>query len=146
MISGRKLKMLKAYKNFWRGYINWSGRASLLEYWQDIIINILILLFVLILTVLYSKFTGDIYGPAFLLLFSLPIYFVSIVTPFISLIIRRLRDSAFHWSWIFFLIIPFVGWLILFIINQFPSKMDNFGDSEDIQDGINAYNKQNKKD
>ena len=122
--------MLNSYKNFWKGYTNWSGKTSRWEYWQNVIYNIFILFFILVLLVTYSKFTRDTYGPAFLLLFSLPIYFASIITPFISLIVRRLRDADFHWAWVFLLLIPFAGWLVVFVLNQLPSKQRSQTDND----------------
>ena len=116
--------MLNSYKNFWKGYTNWSGKTSRWEYWQNIIFNIVILFLFLVLLVIYSKFTGDTYGPAFLLLFSLPIYFILIITPYISLSVRRLRDADFHWVWIFLLLLPFAGWLAIFVLNQLPSRQE----------------------
>lgn len=114
--------MLKSYIKFWRGYVNWNGNASRKEYWIATLINILIINSVIILCTLYSKISGDTYGPAFFLIFLLTLFLITLIIPSVSLIIRRLNDSGIHWSWIFIVVLPILGIVILFILNQMPSK------------------------
>ena len=45
--------MLNAYKNFWKGYLNFSGRSTRPEFWWVWLLNM-----VIFLPAYYSLFTG----------------------------------------------------------------------------------------
>jgi len=110
-----------AVKNFFRYYARFSGRSSRTEYWYPWIAGqILPAYYVLINTL---EMEPDTYG---LLLAPLVVltYLVlpASVVPSLSIMSRRLRDGGISPYFLFFVFLPVLGWLALFVMMMFPSK------------------------
>lgn len=88
------------YKKFWQNYTNFSGRARRSEYWFVVLANFLIA-FVNII-----PYAGQV-------LYSL--YALAIIVPTLALIVRRLHDLGKEWYYIFFLLIPIAGQIIMLV-------------------------------
>ena len=111
--------MLNAYKNFWKGYLNFSGRSTRPEFWWVWLLNM-----VIFFPVYYSLFTGlEFDNPIInIALFSMYIIFLLVeFVPLLALIVRRLRDVGIHWAYIFIVFVP-LGALTLLIMFAMPSQ------------------------
>ena len=130
--------MIQAYKNFFKGFLDFSGRSTRSDFWWVWLINnifcipLYIIYFEMILNI--GKEIDPISGVAFLSLYI--ILFMVLFIPSLALKVRRLRDAGLHWAFIFFELIPllaiFSGFIflpvlsldgvILLILLAFPTK------------------------
>mgnify|MGYP000893833573 FL=1 len=116
--------MINAYKNFFKGYVDFTGRSTRSEYWWIWLTNILLLI------PLYSAYFNVIFSEgsegAFLALGGLAIVYMifglALILPMLALTVRRLRDAGFHWALIFVHFIPVVGGIALLVLLAMPSK------------------------
>ena len=111
--------MLNAYKNFWKGYLNFSGRSTRPEFWWVWLLNM-----VIFLPAYYSLFTGVESDKAIrnIAVFSMCIILLLVeFVPLLALIVRRLRDVGIHWAYIFIVFVP-LGALTLLIMLAMPSQ------------------------
>ncbi|MFS9055558.1 DUF805 domain-containing protein [Streptococcus oralis] len=111
--------MLNAYKNFWKGYLNFSGCSTRPEFWCVWLLNM-----VIFFPVYYSLFTGlEFDNPIInIALFSMYIILLLVeFVPLLALIVRRLRDVGIHWAYIFIVFVP-LGALTLLIMLAMPSQ------------------------
>ncbi len=111
--------MLNAYKNFWKGYLNFSGRSTRPEFWWVWLLNM-----VIFFPVYYSLFTGlEFDNPIMnIALFSMCIILLLVeFVPLLALIVRRLRDVGIHWAYIFIVFVP-LGAVTLLVMLAMPSQ------------------------
>ena len=116
--------MINAYKSFFKGYVDFTGRSTRSEYWWIWLTNILLLI------PLYSAYFNAIFSEgeegAFLALGGLAIVYVifglALILPMLALTVRRLRDAGFHWALIFVHFIPVVGGIALLVLLAMPTK------------------------
>ena len=117
--------MINAYKNFFKGYVDFSGRSTRAEYWWIYLTNLILAFFLYMIT--YSTVVSNpnsieaietVNSLTYFSIFLIVIFFL----PTLALIIRRLRDAGFHWALIFIAFIPGVGSIALLILLAFPSK------------------------
>ena len=116
--------MINAYKNFFKGYVDFEGRSTRSEYWWVWLTNILLLI------PLYSAYFNAIFSEgsegAFLALGGLSIIYMifglALFLPWLALTVRRPRDAGFHWALIFITFIPWVGSIALLVLLAFPSN------------------------
>ena len=130
--------MLNAYKNFWKGYLNFSGRSTRPEFWWVWLLNM-----VIFFPVYYSLFTGlEFDNPIMnIALFSMCIILLLVeFVPLLALIVRRLRDVGIHWAYIFIVFVP-LGAITLLVMLAMPSQ--RFGEKV-IENS--EKNEENKKD
>jgi len=107
------LKVLKQYFDF-------SGRARRKEYWFFGLISALIsiaLTFVDMGVGLYD----DVYGVGIIS----SVYSLAILIPSIAVSVRRLHDTDHSGWWLFLILIPILGVLIILVVMCFNSKDDN---------------------
>lgn len=45
-----------------------------------------------------------------------------VFVPSLAVGVRRLRDAGFSWAYLFFMLLPFIGWAIVIILWIMPSK------------------------
>ena len=130
--------MINAYKNFFRGFLDFTGRSTRPDFWWVWLMNnvfcipLYIIYFQMILN--DGKEVDPISGVAILSLYI--ILFMVLFIPSLALKVRRLRDAGLHWAFIFFELIPllaiFSGFIflpvlsldgvILLILLAFPTK------------------------
>ena len=111
--------MLNAYKNFWKGYVNFTGRSTRPEFWWVWLLNM-----VIFFPVYYSLFTGlEFDNPIInIALFSMYIILLLVeFVPLLALIVRRLRDVGIHWAYIFIVFVP-LGAVTLLVMLAMPSQ------------------------
>ena len=108
--------MINAYKNFFKGFLDFTGRSTRPDFWWVWLMNnvfcipLYIIYFQMILN--DGKEVAPISGVAILSLYI--ILFMVLFIPSLALKVRRLRDAGLHWAFIFFELIP-----LLAILNGF---------------------------
>ena len=116
--------MINAIKNFFKGYVDFSGRSTRADYWWIWLVN-------LILSIPFYM----VYGAAManpdseaavmtlgLFVFIYLIFGLAVLLPGLALTVRRLRDAGFHWALIFVAFVPFVGSIALLVLLAMPTK------------------------
>ncbi|WP_454380027.1 DUF805 domain-containing protein [Streptococcus sp. Marseille-Q6504] len=125
--------MINAYKNFFKGYAEFTGRSTRPDYWWVWLGNFILSIpfwVIYIYTVFLSAVmdsVSDSASEAAFMIFGLVaiiyvVFYLSILVPTIALTIRRLRDAGFHWAFIFLRFAPMVGGIALLILLAMPTK------------------------
>ena len=116
--------MINAYKNFFKGYVDFTGRSKRSEYWWIWLTNMILLV------PFYSAYFKALANPrnetALMALGGIAIIYMifglALMLPMLALTVRRLRDAGFHWALIFIIFIPMVGPLALLVLLAMPTK------------------------
>lgn len=127
--------MFRAYKKYWKGYVDFTGRSMRSDYWLNVLAQCLALLFFCFLLVLIriaggdsSAYTSDLSSwqmiSIFVVLFALGGYMLASLLPTIAIIVRRLCDVGYHWAFMFLLLIPYLGGFVIFILTLQPTKVE----------------------
>ena len=119
--------MIEAYKKFWKGYDDFTGRSTPSDYWFAYSAHVLIFFASYLLLAVFQRMAVDELSlltneVIFLLIFFA--YGVATVLPGIAITVRRLRDAGYNWPYIFVAFIPFVGWIILIVLLCKPTKVE----------------------
>jgi len=115
--------MINAYKNFFKGYVDFAGRSTRSDYWWVWLGNI-ILYIPFFLTYGNALANSRNEGALITLGFIAIIYFIfglALLLPSLALMVRRLRDAGFHWALIFIVFIP-LGSIVLLVLLAMPTK------------------------
>ena len=121
--------MIEAYKKFWKGYVDFTGRSTPSDYWFAFSAHVLIFFAYLLLDGVFERIlsaTGsmDVFTISVILLLIFFAFGIAAVLPGIALTVRRLRDAGYNWPYIFIPLIPFVGiFIFIFLLCQ-PTKVD----------------------
>lgn len=121
--------MIEAYKKFWKGYVDFTGRSTRSDYWFAVLANILVLwAFGIITSIFIGANGGSMDGAlgtiATVMILAMFVYCLAVILPFISIQVRRLRDAGYNWPYIFIPLIPFVGiFIFIFLLCQ-PTKVE----------------------
>ncbi len=127
-----KVGFVEAYKLYWKNAFNFSGRASVAEYWFAILWNIIIsvaisILFVVVLIGLIFGLAGTnfLYMPlglsVLVLLIVAFVWGIVNLIPGISLMVRRLHDSGKSGLFALLSLVWVVGTIILLVFMCLPS-------------------------
>ena len=116
--------MINAYKSFFKGYVDFTGRSTRSEYWWIWLTNMILLV------PFYSAYFKVLANPgnetALMALGGIAIIYmifgIALFLPGLALTVRRLRDAGFHWALIFVIFIPMVGPLALLALLAMPTK------------------------
>ena len=116
--------MINAYKSFFKGYVDFTGRSKRSEYWWIWLTNMILLV------PFYSAYFKALANPrnesALVALGGIAIIYMifglALMLPMLALTVRRLRDAGFHWALIFVIFIPMVGPLALLALLAMPTK------------------------
>lgn len=118
-----------AVKRAFKKYARFDGRASRSEYWWFVLFANLVGFVLLILTTVLGLATspdrGDTIGAAgipFMILFLL--FVLAMITPGLSILVRRLHDANFSGALAFLILIPSVGSLITMILAIMPTNVE----------------------
>ena len=121
--------MIKAYKRFWKGYVDFKGRSTPSDYWFAYSAHLLIFFTWYLLIAVFERMvaetgSSDLFTIGVILLLIFFAYGVAAVLPGIALTVRRLRDAGYNWPYIFIPLIPFVGiFIFIFLLCQ-PTKVE----------------------
>ena len=125
--------MINAYKNFFKGYAEFTGRSTRPDYWWVWLGNFILSIpfwVIYIYTVFLSAVmdsVSDSASEAAFMIFGLVaiiyvVFYLAILVPTIALTVRRLRDAGFHWAFIFLRFAPMVGGIALLVLLAMPTK------------------------
>ena len=104
-----KKSLGEAYQLFFQNLFNFNGRTRRSDYWRVVIINSLVMGAVSsALTAIFGSESAV--GSAISSILSLAVSVLEL-----GLVVRRLHDTGKEWTYILFSLIPFVGWIIVFI-------------------------------
>ena len=118
-----KVGLIGAISNFFRFYATFSGRSSRSEYWFTWLAGVLIYLLLVLVSVAFGAadfdfgLTGDLAEGVVSL-----IILATLIVPSLAIMSRRLRDAGISPYFLFFLFLPVLGGLALFVMMMFPSK------------------------
>lgn len=119
--------MFKAYKKYWMGYFDFTGRSTRSDYWLAVLANTIvgIILFSIVIVVSVFDSPNSHYHVILNILYLLVMtYFPASFIPSIAIQVRRLRDAGYHWALIFLSLIPYLGGFIIFILTLQPTKVE----------------------
>ena len=121
--------MIEAYKKFWKGYVDFTGRSTPSDYWFACSAHLLIFFTWYLLLAVFERMvaetgSSDLFTIGVILLLIFFAYGVAAVLPGIALTVRRLRDAGYNWPYIFISLIPFVGPIIFIVLLCKPTKVD----------------------
>ncbi len=116
--------MINAYKSFFKGYVDFTGRSTRSEYWWIWLGNMILYI------PFFFAYGNAIANPrnesALVALGGIAIIYMifglALFLPGLALTVRRLRDAGFHWALIFVILIPIVGPFALLALLAMPSK------------------------
>ena len=115
--------MIQAYKNFFKGYADFTGRATRSDFWWVWLMNSILFLplyifwFQMVLN--DTEETDPILGVAIISVYM--ILAIVLFTPSLAVKVRRLRDAGLHWAFIFLHFVP-MGGLALLVLLATPTK------------------------
>ena len=115
--------MINAYKNFFKGYVDFAGRSTRSDYWWIWLGNMIIYI------PFFFAYGNAISNPrnesALIALGGTAIIYMviglALLLPGLALTVRRLRDAGFHWALIFIVFIP-LGSIVLLVLLAMPTK------------------------
>ena len=124
--------MINAYKNFFKGYAEFTGRSTRSDYWWvwlgNFILSIpfwIIYFYTVFLSTVMDSIDDSVSEATFMVLGLVVIiyvvFFLAILVPTLALSVRRLRDAGFHWAFIFLRFAP-MGGIALLILHAMPTK------------------------
>lgn len=115
--------MIKAYKNFFKGYADFTGRSTRSDFWWVWLMNSILFLPLFIfwfqMALNDTEETDPILGVAIISVYM--ILAIVLFTPSLAVKVRRLRDAGFHWAFIFLHFVP-MGGIALLVLLAMPTK------------------------
>lgn len=116
--------MINAYKNFFKGYVDFAGRSTRSDYWWVWLGNMILL--VPFYSVYFKALANPRNEAVLMALGGIAIIYmifgIALFLPGLALTVRRLRDAGFHWALIFIIFIPMVGSLAFLVLLAMPTK------------------------
>ena len=115
--------MINAYKNFFKGYVDFAGRSTRSDFWWVWLMNSILFLPLFIfwfqMALNDTEETDPILGVAIISVYM--ILAIVLFTPSLAVKVRRLRDAGFHWAFIFLHFVP-MGGIALLVLLAMPTK------------------------
>lgn len=117
---------MQQYFQTFKAFADFSGRATRKEFWVFGVINF----FIFIIIPVIGMMLGSIEVVDTILMTALFSFVVFITIPTIAVTVRRIHDTGRSGWWLLSAVIPFAGWLVLFmlmILNSQKSKNEYGG-------------------
>ena len=115
--------MIQAYKNFFKGYADFTVRSTRSDFWWVWLMNSILFLPLFIfwfqMALNDTEETDPILGVAIISVYM--ILAIVLFTPSLAVKVRRLRDAGFHWAFIFLHFVP-MGGIALLVLLAMPTK------------------------
>ena len=115
--------MIQAYKNFFKGYADFTGRSTRSDCWWVWLMNSILFLPLYIfwfqMALKDAGGTDPILGVAIISVYM--ILAIVLFTPSLAVKVRRLRDAGLHWAFIFLHFVP-MGGIALLVLLAMPTK------------------------
>ena len=115
--------MINAYKNFFKGYVDFAGRSTRSYYWWIWLGNMILYIpffFAYGNAISNPQDEGALIGLGGTAIIYMVIG-LALLLPSLALMVRRLRDAGFHWALIFILFVP-LGSIVLLVLLAMPTK------------------------
>lgn len=110
--------MISAYKEYWKGYVDFTGTTSRPGYWWAFLANYLMSLVVSLVSGILNGLNRNVNNVA-----AVPIAFMLLcMLPSLAIMVRRLRDAGYDWGNVFWLLLPIAGPIILIVKMCKPTK------------------------
>ena len=106
----------EAIQTCFRKYAEFIGRAGRAEFWWWALFNVLVASALGLFKVIGI---GDNANLGSLLA---GLWGIAVLLPSLAVGVRRLRDAGYPWGWMFFLLVPFAGGVLLIILWAQPTK------------------------
>ncbi|MCK7486985.1 MAG: DUF805 domain-containing protein [Bacillus subtilis] len=105
-------KYLVEFKEMFKRWNDFSGKSNLREYWMPVLINVIVTAILQALAQASSYFNvlSGLYG-------------LLIIVPFIAVAIRRMHDVGKSGKYLFWMFLPFIGWILVIIQLVKPSQV-----------------------
>ena len=121
--------MIEAYKKFWKGYVDFTGRSTPSDYWFAYSAHVLIFFAWYLLLAVFERMaaetgSSDLFTIGVILFLIIFVFCIAAVLPGIAITVRRLRDAGYNWPYIFIPLIPFVGIFILIFLLCQPTEVE----------------------
>lgn len=119
--------MFKAYKKYWMGYFDFTGRSTRSDYWLVVLANtiVTIIIFSILIVVIVFDSPDSPYHIILNILYLLVMtYFPASFIPSIAIQVRRLRDAGYHWALIFLRFAFVIGDIVLLVLFCQPTKVE----------------------
>ena len=121
--------MIEAYKKFWKGYVDFTGRSTPSDYWFAYSAHVLIFFTWSLLLAVFERMaaetgSSDLFTIGVILFLIIFVFCIAAVLPGIAITVRRLRDAGYNWPYIFIPLIPFVGIFILIFLLCQPTEVE----------------------
>ena len=120
--------MIEAYKKFWKGYVDFTGRSTPSDLWSAYLAHVLIVFagnwLEAVFESMVDEISSDLFTISVILFLIIFVFCIAAVLPCIAVAVRRLRDAGYHWAYIFIPLIPFVGIFILIFLLCQPTKVE----------------------
>lgn len=102
--------MIAAYKRYWKGFVDFSGRSRRLDYWTAVLFNMVVFFLIAMLEI------ATIGVPIISLLFIL-----ASILPSLAIAVRRMHDIGRSGLWVILAFVPLVG-IVYFIFTLLDSQ------------------------
>ena len=106
----------EAIQTCFRKYAEFMGHAGRAEFWWWTLFNVLVASALGLFNVIRI---GD---NAYLGSLLAGLWSIGVLLPSLAVSVRRLRDAGYPWGWLFFLLIPFAGAVLLILLWVQPTK------------------------
>ena len=115
--------MIQAYKNFFKGYADFTGRSTRSDFWWVWLMNSI--LFLPLYIFWFQMALKDVGGTDPILgVAVISVYMILAIvffTPSLAVKVRRLRDAGLHWAFIFLHFVP-MGGIALLVLLAIPTE------------------------
>ena len=127
--------MINAYKNFFKGYVDFAGRSTRSDYWWIWLGNMI--LYIPFFFAYGNALANPRNESALIALGGIAIIYMviglALLLPGLALTVRRLRDAGFHWALIFIVFIP-LGSIVLLVLLAMPTKEETTPTISEVQE------------
>jgi uncharacterized membrane protein YhaH (DUF805 family) len=105
---------LTPFINMWKNYVNFTGRTNVRGYWMAILVYAIVCVIWLVL--MGVSMGLGLYGLGGIIYILFLLFGLAIICPSLAITVRRLRDAARPWPYIFISLIPLAGSIILIVL------------------------------
>ncbi len=114
---------MKWYLEVLKKYAVFDGRARRKEYWMFTLFNILIAFALGVVDVMAGTVSAEALGMGLLG----TLYSLAVLLPGLAVSVRRLHDVGKSGWWLFIILVPFVGAIVLFVFSVTDSDPQTNG-------------------
>lgn len=109
----------QAIQTGFRKYADFLGRAARSEFWWWILFTALVSTALSLIPVWAFRLPDGTmsFGPTFSGLWS-----IAVLLPTLAVAVRRLRDAGYRWGYLFWLLLPVAGLIIVAVLRARPSE------------------------